>query len=58
MKMGKNIRNITIKVPEAKIVFSDTVVLSPGTEFIENEKENVPKQDCENAAAKRLEIPV
>lgn len=42
------------KVPEAKIVFSDSIVISPGTEFIENEDEDVKKQDCENAAAKRL----
>ena len=29
-------------------------VISLGTEFIENEKEDVSRQDCENAAAKRL----
>lgn len=42
------------KVLEAKIVLSDEVVISIGTEFIENEKENVSKQDCEINAAKRL----
>ena len=42
------------KVLEAKIVLSDSIVISLGTEFIENEKEDVKKQDCENAAAKRL----
>lgn len=39
---------------EAKIVLSDSIVISLGAEFMENEKENVSKQDCENAAAKRL----
>ena len=33
---------------------SDTVVISLGTEFIENEKEDISKQDCEINAAKRL----
>lgn len=42
------------KVLEAKVIFSDSVVLSIGTEFIENESENVSKQDCELNAAKRL----
>ena len=42
------------KVLEAKIVLSDNLILSLGTEFIENESENVSKQDCELAAAKRL----
>lgn len=41
-------------VVEAKIVFSKNVVLSLGTEFIENEKDDVSKQDCETNAAKRL----
>ena len=39
---------------EAKIVLSDHVVISLGTEFIENEKEDVEKQDCELNAAKSL----
>ena len=42
------------KVLEAKIVLSKNIVISIGTEFIENEKENVSKQDCEQNAAKRL----
>lgn len=42
------------KVLEAKIVLSDQVIISLGTEFIENEKEDVSKQDCEINAAKRL----
>lgn len=33
---------------------SEKVVVSLDTEFIENEKEDVSKQDCEIAAAKRL----
>lgn len=42
------------KVLEAKLVLSEKVVVSLDTEFIENEKEDVSKQDCEIAAAKRL----
>lgn len=42
------------KVLEAKIVLSDNLVLSIGTEFIENESADVSKQDCEINAAKRL----
>lgn len=42
------------KMLEAKIVLSDNIVMSLGTEFIENEKEDVEKQDCEINAAKRL----
>lgn len=42
------------KVVEAKIVFHDKCVVSLGTEFIENEKEDVSKQDCETNAARRL----
>ncbi len=42
------------KVVEAKLVLSDKIVISLGTEFIENEKEDVCKQDCETNAAKRL----
>ena len=51
---GKNIKLYYHKVLEAKIVLSDRVVISLGTEFIENEKEDVSKQDCEINAAKRL----
>ena len=42
------------KVLEAKIAFSDKIVMSIGTEFIENESEDVSKNDCELNAAKRL----
>jgi hypothetical protein len=42
------------KVVEAKLVLNDKVVISLGTEFIENENEDVSKQDCESEAAKRL----
>lgn len=42
------------KVVEAKIVFGEKCVMSLGTEFIENEREDVAKQDCENNAARRL----
>lgn len=42
------------KILEAKIVLSDHVVVSLGTEFIENETESVSKQDCEINVAKRL----
>ena len=40
-------------VLEAKLVVGD-MVLSLGTEFIENESEDVPKQDCELKAFHRL----
>lgn len=36
------------------LVLSDKIVLSLDTEFIENEDEDISKQDCEIAAAKRL----
>ena len=51
---GKKVKLYYHKVLEAKIVFSDNVVISLGTEFIENENEDVSKQDCEINAAKRL----
>jgi hypothetical protein len=51
---GKKTKMYYHKVLEAKIVLSEKVVLSLGTEFIENEKEDVSKQDCEINAAKRL----
>jgi len=41
-------------VLEAKVVLGDNLVISMGTEFIENENENVEKQDCERKAFKRL----
>ncbi len=42
------------KVLEAKLVLSDKIVVSLDTEFIENENEDISKQDCEINAAKRL----
>jgi len=42
------------KVLEAKIVFSKDIVVSIGTEFVENEGEDVTKQDSELKAFKRL----
>ena len=41
-------------VLEAKLVLGDGLVISIGTEFIENEDENVSKNDCETKAFKRL----
>ena len=41
-------------VLEAKLLLAPNLVVSIGTEFIENEHEGVTKQDCENKAAKRL----
>lgn len=41
-------------MPEAKIVLGEKLVLSLDTEFIENENENVTKQDCEINAARRM----
>lgn len=51
---GKKEKLYYHKVLEAKIALSDRIVISLGTEFIENEKEDVEKQDCETNAAKRL----
>lgn len=42
------------KVLEAKLVLSDNLIISIGTEFIENEHEGVSKQDCEIKGFKRL----
>ena len=41
-------------VLEAKIVFGDKIIASIGTEFVENESDDVSKQDCELKAAYRL----
>ena len=41
-------------VLEAKIALGDNLIVSIATEFIENEKEDVKKQDCERKAFKRL----
>ena len=51
---GKERKRYYHKVLEAKLVLGENVVISLGTEFIENESENVEKQDCEINAAKRL----
>lgn len=51
---GKKEKLYYHKVLEAKIVLGDSIVISLGTEFIENEKEDAGKQDCETNAAKRL----
>lgn len=53
-KDGTKVKVYCHKVLEAKLVLSEKIVISLDTEFIENEKEDVPKQDCEIAAAKRL----
>ena len=53
-KEGKKTKLYYHKVLEAKIVLGSSMVASLGTEFIENEKEDVSKQDCEINAAKRL----
>lgn len=53
-KDGKKTKSYFHKVLEAKLVLSEKVVISLGTEFIENEKEDITKQDCEINAAKRL----
>lgn len=42
------------KVLEAKLVLTPDIILSLDTEFIENECEDVTKNDCEINAAKRL----
>lgn len=44
-------------VLEAKLVVGE-FVFSIGTEFIENERENVTKQDCERNAFKRLAVKI
>lgn len=51
---GRKKKDYYHKVLEAKILLADNLVISMGTEFIENEQEGVTKQDCENKAAKRL----
>lgn len=42
------------KVLEAKLVLAPNIIISLDTEFIENENEEVSKNDCEINAAKRL----
>ena len=51
---GKERKRYYHKVLEAKLVLGEKLVISLGTEFIENESEDVKKQDCETNAAKRL----
>ncbi len=51
---GKKVKFYYHKVVEAKLVLGEKIIISLGTEFIENEKEDVSKQDCELNAAKRL----
>ena len=51
---GKKRKVYYHKVLEAKLVLSKKIVISLDTEFIENESEDVDKQDCEVNAAKRL----
>ena len=51
---GKKETRYYHKVLEAKLVLSEKIVISLGTEFIENESEAVSKNDCELNAAKRL----
>ncbi len=53
-KDGNEVRQYYNKVVAAKIIIAPKLVLTLGVEFIENEKEDVDKQDCENRAAKRL----
>ena len=53
-KDGKKVNVYYHKVLEAKLLLGEKLVISLGTEFIENEKEDVAKQDCEIEAAKRL----
>ena len=52
-KNGKEYQEYSTYVLEAKLVIGD-MVFSIGSEFVENESENVDKQDCETKAFKRL----
>ena len=52
-KKGNEYQEYSTYVLEAKLVIGD-MVFSIGSEFIENETENVDKQDCEIKAFKRL----
>lgn len=52
-KNGKEYQEYSTYVLEAKLVIGD-MVFSIGSEFVENEEENVDKQDCETKAFKRL----
>ena len=52
-KNGKEYQEYSTYVLEAKLVVGE-MVFSIGSEFVENEEENVSKQDCEINAFKRL----
>ena len=52
-KNGNEYQEYSTYVLEAKLVVGE-LVISIGSEFIENEKEDVEKQDCEIKAFKRL----
>ena len=52
-KNGNEYQEYSTYVLEAKLVIGD-MVFSIGSEFVENESENVDKQDCETKAFKRL----
>ena len=52
-KKGKEYKEYSTYVLEAKLVIGD-MVFSIGSEFVENENEDVDKQDCETKAFKRL----
>lgn len=52
-KKGNEYQEYCTYVLEAKLVIGD-MVFSIGSEFVENETENVAKQDCETKAFKRL----
>lgn len=52
-KKGNEYQEYSTYVLEAKLVIGD-MVFSIGSEFVENEKEDVDKQDCELKAFKRL----
>jgi hypothetical protein len=45
-KEGKKKKVYSHHVLEAKLVLADNIIISLGTEFIENEKEDISKQDC------------
>ena len=53
-KDGRKVSVYQHKLVEAKLVLGDKLIVSLGTEFIENEKPDISKQDCETKAAKRL----
>ena len=52
-KKGNEYQEYSTYVLEAKLVIGN-MVFSIGSEFVENEEENIEKQDCETKAFKRL----